>query len=343
MKVAVTGGAGFIGCNIAARRILEKNQVVVFDNLSRRGTEENLRWLRTLGPFEFVKGDVRSSSDLTALFRNHPDIEIVYHMAAQAAVTTSVENPREDFEVNALGTFNVLEAVRLSSCRPVFLFASTNKVYGGMEDVAVVETDGRYAYRDYPEGIRETRTLDFHSPYGCSKGCADQYVRDYARIYGLETITFRQSCIYGRRQFGLEDQGWVAWFTIQAVLDRPVTIFGDGKQVRDMLFIEDLLDAYDRAVEKREVTRGKIYNLGGGPRNKMSLHDLIAYLEKLTGRQMRVSYDRWRPGDQPVFVANLDLARQDFGWEPKTSPEEGVRQLYQWVSDHAQVILDLGL
>lgn len=343
MKVLVTGGAGFIGCNIAARRILEKHEVVVFDNLSRRGTEENLRWLRTLGPLEFVRGDVRSASDVTALFRSHPDVEVVYHMAAQAAVTTSVENPREDFEVNALGTFNVLEAVRQSPCRPVLVFASTNKVYGGMEDVAVVEVDGRYEYRDHPDGIREDRTLDFHSPYGCSKGCADQYVRDYARIYGLETITFRQSCIYGRRQFGLEDQGWVAWFTIQAVLNRPVTIFGDGKQVRDMLFIEDLLNAYDRAVERRDVTRGKIYNMGGGPRNKMSLHDLIAYLERLTGRKMKVSYDRWRPGDQPVFVANLDLARQDFGWEPRTSPEEGVEQLYRWVSEHAKVILDLGL
>lgn len=343
MKVLVIGGAGFIGCNIAARRILEKHEVVVFDNLSRRGTEENLRWLQTLGPVEFIRGDVRSPSELATLFRSHPDFEIVYHMAAQAAVTTSVENPREDFEINALGTFNVLEAVRQSRCRPVLIFASTNKVYGGMEDVAVVEVDGRYAYRDYPEGIRETRTLDFHSPYGCSKGCADQYVRDYARIYGLDTITFRQSCIYGRRQFGLEDQGWVAWFTIQAVLDRPVTIFGDGKQVRDMLFVEDLLDAYDRAVDHLEVTRGKIYNMGGGPRNKMSLHDLIAYLENLTGRQMKVSYDRWRPGDQPVFVANLDLAKQDFGWEPKTSPEDGVLQLYQWVSDHARVILDLGL
>ena len=344
MKVLVIGGAGFIGCNIAARRILEgKHSVLILDNLSRRGTAENLRWLRTLGSFEFIRADIRRSVELEALFSEHPDIDVVYHMAAQGAVTLSVTDPREDFEVNALGSFNVLEAIRRGPARPVLIFASTNKVYGGMEDVEIVEVDGRYAYRDFPDGMTESRTLDFHSPYGCSKGAADQYVRDYARIYGLETITFRQSCIYGHRQFGFEDQGWVAWFTIQAVLGRPITIFGDGKQVRDMLYVEDLLDAYDAAMEKRDVTRGRIYNVGGGPFNRMSLHDLVAYLEQLTRRRVSVSYDGLRPGDQPVFVSNVDLAKSDFGWVPKTSPQEGVRKLFEWVSEHAQLFLELGL
>jgi CDP-paratose 2-epimerase len=343
MKALIIGGAGFIGCNIAKRLIDRRDEVIVFDNLSRKGTRANLRWLRSSGPVDFFQGDIRHYEALEKVFRKHSDVDVVYHMAAQVAVTTSVTNPREDFEINALGTFNVLEAVRLAEADPILLFASTNKVYGGMEDVKIVEEDGRYAYRDFPEGIPEGRFLDFHSPYGCSKGAADQYVRDYARIYGLRTITFRQSCIYGYRQFGIEDQGWVAWFTIQAVLDRPISIYGDGKQVRDMLFVEDLVDAYQMAIEAIETTGGKIYNLGGGPRNKMCLHDLVAYLESLTRRKLRIGYDDWRPGDQPVFVCNVEKAKQEFGWEPRTPPEEGVRKLFEWVSKNQQLFLQEGL
>ncbi len=343
MKALIIGGAGFIGCNIARRLLEEGREVLVFDNLSRKGTRSNLAWLQGLGPVRFVEGDIRDFEVLQAVFRDHPDIEVAYHMAAQVAVTTSVANPREDFEINALGTFNVLEALRTCAKDPILVFASTNKVYGGMEDVKIVEQDGRYAYRDFPEGIPEDRFLDFHSPYGCSKGAADQYVRDYARIYGLRTVTFRQSCIYGYRQFGIEDQGWVAWFTIQAVLDRPITIYGDGKQVRDMLFVEDLVDAYQAAVRRIDETAGKIYNLGGGPRNKMSLHDLITYLEGLTGREMKRTYDDWRPGDQPVFVCNVEKAKRDFGWEPTTSPEDGVRRLFEWTSENTELFLREGL
>lgn len=343
MKALITGGAGFIGCNIARRLIDQGDEVLVFDNLSRKGTHANLRWLQSRGPVRFFRGDIRDHKALETVLRDHSDLDVVYHMAAQVAVTTSVVNPREDFEINALGTFNVLEAIRLTQANPILLFASTNKVYGGMEDVAIVEQDGRYAYRDFPEGIAEDRCLDFHSPYGCSKGAADQYVRDYGRIYGLRTVTFRQSCIYGYRQFGIEDQGWVAWFTIQAVLDRPITIYGDGKQVRDMLFVDDLLDAYQVAVQDIETTSGKIYNLGGGPGNKMCLHDLIAYLERLTNRKMRTAYEDWRPGDQPVFVCNVEKARRDLGWEPRTSPEEGVRKLFEWASGNTQLFLQEGL
>jgi CDP-paratose 2-epimerase len=343
MKSLIIGGAGFIGCNIARRLIEQESEVLLFDNLSRKGTRSNLRWLQSLGPARFIEGDIRDAEALQRVFAAHGDIDVVYHMAAQVAVTTSVANPREDFEINALGTFNVLEAIRQTRADPILIFASTNKVYGGMEDVKIVEQDGRYAYRDFPEGIPEDRFLDFHSPYGCSKGCADQYVRDYARIYGLRTVTFRQSCIYGYRQFGVEDQGWVAWFTIQAVLDRPITIYGDGKQVRDMLFVDDLVEAYQMAVRAIETTSGKIYNLGGGPRNKMCLHDLVAFLETQTHRRLRIAYDDWRPGDQPVFVCNVEKARRQFGWAPRTSPEEGVRKLFAWVSENRGLFLQEGL
>ncbi len=340
MKVLITGGAGFIGCNIARRLIQRGDEVVIFDNLSRPGSHINLNWLKTQGSFHFVHGDVRNHLEVESVFRNHPDVGVVYHMASQVAVTTSVINPREDFEINALGTLNVLEAIRLGTGDPILVFASTNKVYGGMEDVVVVEKDGKYGYQDHPKGIPEIRFLDFHSPYGCSKGAADQYVRDYARIYGLRTVSFRQSCIYGYRQFGLEDQGWVAWFTIQAILGRPVTIYGDGKQVRDMLFIDDLLDAYQTALDKIDVTSGRIYNVGGGADNTMCLHELITCLERLTGGPMKKEYRDWRPGDQPVFICNVEKSKKDFGWEPRTSPEEGVNKLFRWVSENREIFIE---
>jgi CDP-paratose 2-epimerase len=248
--------------------------------------------------------------------------------------TTSVADPRTDFEINALGTFNLLEAVRLSGQRPAFLFASTNKVYGGMEDVPVVERDGAYDYESLPFGVDESRQLDFHSPYGCSKGAADQYVLDYARIYGLPTVVFRQSCIYGTRQFGVEDQGWVAWFVIAAVTGRPITIYGDGKQVRDVLFVEDLLDLYEAAIERIDEVKGNAYNVGGGPGNRMSLLQLVAKLERMLGREIPLSFSDWRPGDQRVFVADIRKAKQDLGWTPKVSPDEGVRKLLDWVVEN---------
>ena len=212
-----------------------------------------------------------------------------------------------------------------------------------MEDVKIVEKDGRYSYQDLPRGIPEARYLDFHSPYGCSKGAADQYIRDYSRIFGMKTITFRQSCIYGYRQFGIEDQGWVAWFTIQAIHGRPITIYGDGKQVRDMLFIEDLLDAYEAAFDNIETTNGKIYNVGGGPRNARCLLELLQELEALSGKQIPRHFRGWRPGDQPVFICDVEKAKQDFGWEPKTSPEEGVTLLYHWIAENKALFSGLGL
>jgi CDP-paratose 2-epimerase len=257
------------------------------------------------------------------------------HLAGQVAVTTSVTNPRDDFENNALGTFNVVEAARLSGRNPILIYASTNKVYGGMDDVEVVEDATRWHYKDLPFGAPESQPLDFHSPYGVSKGCGDQYVRDYHRIYGLPTVVFRQSCIYGPRQFGIEDQGWVAWFVIAAVMGQPITIYGDGKQIRDLLHVSDLINAYDLAVEKIDVAAGQVYNLGGGPSNTLAIWtEFGPLLEELTGRAIPVARGDWRPGDQKVFVADVRKAARELGWTPKVSVEEGVRKLFEWVREN---------
>jgi CDP-paratose 2-epimerase len=330
-KTLITGGAGFIGAN-AAKRFMEKGHtVVVLDNLSRKGTPENLAWLQQQGPVVFEKYDIRDEAGMNEVFARHKDVTNVLHLAGQVAVTTSVTNPREDFEINALGTFNILEAIRLLGIKPTLLYSSTNKVYGGMEDVVTHEVNGRYEYRDFPNGVREDVQLDFHSPYGCSKGAAEQYVRDYCRIYDIPTVVFRQSCIYGQRQMGMEDQGWVAWFVICCVMDKGLSIYGDGKQVRDALFVQDLVNAYEMAIENISKTRGQMYNVGGGPSNKLSLLELIAYLEEFSGKKMQYRFDAWRPGDQPVFVCDIDKAKREFGWEPKTSLREGIHMLYDWV------------
>lgn len=330
----ITGGAGFIGCNVADFYLSRGDWVLVVDNLSRVGTKRNLEWLQQKYPggLEFVQADIRTDTEQLQPLMERADV--VLHLAAQVAVTTSVVNPREDFEINALGTFNVLEALRHSERKPALLYASTNKVYGGMEDLKVVERKGRYEYENCPTGISETRPLDFHSPYGCSKGAADQYVRDYARIYGLRTVVFRQSCIYGYRQFGIEDQGWVAWFTIAATLGKPITIYGDGKQVRDVLFIDDLVRGFDAALAHLDVTSGNIYNIGGGPNNTMSLLELLSFLGKLLRKRIPAKQDNWRPGDQKVFVADVQKAQREFGWTPQVSVQEGVEKLTQWVKEN---------
>ncbi len=334
MKALITGGAGFIGSNLAHRLINEGHQVVVFDDLSRLGADKNVAWLRANhgDGWALVQSDVRDFETLQAATAG---ADVVYHLASQVAVTTSVQDPRHDFEVNALGTLNVLEAARLSQRQPLVLYASTNKVYGGMEDVAVVEDEAGYAYRDFPYGIPESYPLDFHSPYGCSKGAGDQYVRDYARIYGLRTVVFRQSCIYGPRQFGVEDQGWVAWFLIAAVTCRQITIYGDGKQVRDVLWVDDLLDLYQLAIDQIDTAAGQVYNVGGGPENTLAVWaGLGPMLEQLAGREIDVQDADWRPGDQRIFVADIRKAERELGWTPRVAKEEGIRHLYDWVVAH---------
>lgn len=335
MRYFITGGAGFIGSNFVARLVKRGAEVVVFDNLSRRGSLRNLAWLRsTFGEnaFTFIHGDVRDAHLLAA---SAAAADVIVHLASQVAVTTSVQDPRTDFECNALGTFNVLEAARASGRFPIVLYASTNKVYGGMEALRVEELETRYAYGDYPHGIPEDFPLDFHSPYGCSKGAGDQYVRDYARIFDLPTVVFRQSCIYGPHQFGVEDQGWVAWFLIAALLGKPITIYGNGKQIRDVLFIEDLLDGYDAAIAHRDCAAGQVYNIGGGPANQLSIwSEFEPLLITLLGREIPVSWGDWRPGDQRIYVSDIRKAARDLGWEPKVGVKAGVARLLAWISEN---------
>ena len=334
-KWVVTGGAGFIGCHAASRFHRQGDHVVVVDNLSRRGAEANLAWLRTQGIDDFVKLDIRDQKAVEGLIERHSDADAVLHLAGQVAVTTSVLDPRADFEINALGTLNVLEAVRLKAGgRPAVLYSSTNKVYGHLDHVKVVERDGRYAYEDLPHGVSEAEPIDFHSPYGCSKGAGDQYVRDYARIYGMKTVSFRQSCIFGTRQFGIEDQGWVAWFCLAATRGQRFTIFGDGKQIRDTLWVDDLLDAYQASMDRIDDVSGEVFNLGGGPGNTLSLLELVAILEAHFGRSLDPAFADWRPGDQPVFVADIRKASARLDWTPQVSTHDGVARLLAWIGEN---------
>ena len=341
MRYLVTGGAGFIGSNYVHRLLRRGAEVVVLDNLCRPGAASNLEWLEAEhgpGRLELEVVDVRDADRVVGAAAT---ADVIVHLAAQVAVTTSVEDPREDFEVNAIGTFNVLEAARRSTRRPAVLYASTTKVYGGMEGVGVVEEAGRYRYAARPFGVGEGEPLDFHSPYGCSKGCGDQYVRDYHRIYGLPTVVLRQSCVYGPRQFGVEDQGWVAWFAIAAVTGRPITVFGDGKQVRDLLHVDDLCRYYDLAVERIDRVAGRVFNVGVGPANTLSVWlELGPMLERLLGRPVPVGWGSWRPGDQRVFVADIRRAAAELGWMPAVGVEEGIRRLVEWVRENPHLFAD---
>jgi len=328
----ITGGGGFIGSNYAFRLIQRGERVSIFDNLSRAGAPRNIAWLKDQfgeNGFNLIVGDVRNAGQMLDAAK---DADIIVHLAGQVAVTTSVTNPREDFESNALGTFNALEAARLSKRDPIFLYASTNKVYGGMEDVQLKEDDTRWLYADLEYGCSESQPLDFHSPYGVSKGSGDQYTRDYSRIYGLRSVVFRQSCIYGPRQFGIEDQGWLAWMMIAAVTGRKITIYGDGKQVRDVLHVNDLLDAYDAAIEKIDIAKGQVYNVGGGKRNVMAIWaEFGPILERLLGKPIEAAREDWRPGDQRVFYADIRKAQQELAWSPRIDLEEGLDLMFEWV------------
>lgn len=332
-RLLITGGCGFIGTNLAEHFAQRGWAVTVLDNLSRKGAVENLLWLREHFPTtRFVHADIRT--DHHTLRSEVSDADAVFHLASQVAVTTSFKNPAEDCEINAIGTLNVLEAIRSSGANPTLIYASTNKVYGGMEDVAVELVGNRYRYRDLPQGIPEDRYLDFHSPYGCSKGAGDQYTRDYARVYGLNTVVFRQSCIYGPRQYGITDQGWVSWFMVAALGGQPITIYGDGKQVRDILDVADLARAYELAVENIGAVRGHIFNVGGGPENTASLLELLEYLEEKLGRPIPRSFGDARPGDQPCYVSDIEKAKAVLGWEPRIGKAEGFERLLSWVQEH---------
>lgn len=333
MKILVTGGAGFIGSNLSHHFLSHGDEVTILDNFVRRGTRSNGAWLKKEFPgVKIIEGDIRNPKDLAKPVAGS---DVIFHLAAQVAVTTSVINPREDFDINTLGTFNLLEAARLCKTKPVIIFSSTNKVYGGMEDLRVVEKNKRYMYRDFPQGISEKMCLDFHSPYGCSKGAADQYIRDYSRIYGLPTVVFRQSCIYGPRQFGIEDQGWIAWFIIALTRGLPITIYGDGMQVRDVLYVGDLVRLFETALKNIKKARGKIFNVGGGPKKIMSVwSDFGPLLSRLFGREIKPKFADWRPGDQKVFVSDIRYVKKELGWAPRIGVEEGVSKLFKWIQEN---------
>ena len=338
-RVLITGGAGFVGSNLAARLLEEGARVTVFDNLSRGGVEHNLEWLNSLATrhrLQFVRGDVRSFSQVTEVIRSADE---VYHLAAQVAVTTSVEDPRTDFEVNAGGTFNVLEAARKTGRRPMVLFTSTNKVYGALESVAVERGPMAYRAADVKfRGVEESTTLDFHSPYGCSKGTADQYVRDYARIYDLPTVVFRMSCIAGPRQFGNEDQGWVAHFLYSVLGGKTINIYGDGLQVRDILHVYDLVDAMQSAHKSIATIQGEVYNIGGGMERAVSVMEMIGEVERLTKKSARLLYSQVRPGDQPLYVSNNSKLSAHTGWQPCRPLSRILQDIYEFWMRHRKLI-----
>lgn len=340
-SILITGGCGFIGTNCVNHYSKKGQKVIVYDNLSRVGAKQNLDWLKSNADFIFIKGDVRDDKKLLETFKKYrPDS--VLHLAAQVTMVTSLENPREDFEINALGTFNVLEALRKTKSRAPAIYSSTNKVMGELTYIPIVEKKKRYQYRNI-KGVNENFPLDFHGPYGCSKGCGDQYFLDYARIFGLNTIVFRQSGIYGPHQFGIEEQGWLAWFSNNLIFDKKVTIFGDGKQVRDVLYIDDLIKAFDSAFKNFKKARGKPYNIGGGPKFAISIWDLFYILEKISNRKFKYNFRPWRPGDQKVYVSDVSRAKKDFNWSPKISPEMGVEKLYNWIYQNKSLIKKAGV
>jgi CDP-paratose 2-epimerase len=332
--ILITGGAGFIGSNLADRLATEGHEVIVYDALSRPGVERNLAWLseRHGGKVTHIAGDVRDEDELV---RAASEAKAAFHFAAQVAVTTSLVDPREDFEINAKGTINLLDAVRVRREPVPVIFASTNKVYGDLADIEFDTLHDRYEPKSFASrrGIDESRPLDFHTPYGCSKGAADQYVLDYARSFGVPTTVFRMSCIYGQRQMGTEDQGWVAHFLIRALQDRPITIYGDGRQVRDILDVGDAVNAYVRALESIDRVQGRAFNLGGGPANAISLLELIDEMRAITRREIDLKFEDWRQGDQRWFVADATSARAALDLPNARGWRDGVARLAQWLAD----------
>lgn len=337
MKLLITGGCGFLGSNLAADALQRGDELIVLDNLYRNGSRENLAWLQAQGKFTFEHGDIRNQNDITRIVQVFkPDA--IFHLAGQVAMTTSIANPRMDFEVNVMGTHNLLEAVRKHAPDAIVVYSSTNKVYGDLEQYTYSETDTRYQCNEHPNGFNEHTQLDFHSPYGCSKGAADQYMLDYARIFGLKTVVFRHSSMYGGRQFASYDQGWIGWFCQKAVeaskglLKEPFTISGNGKQVRDVLHADDMKRLYLAALTHIDQAKGQAFNIGGGIENSLSLLELFSLLERIANTKLNYTQLPVRESDQRVFVADLTKAKQLLNWQPIVSAQEGVAKMVEWVS-----------
>jgi CDP-paratose 2-epimerase len=331
----ITGGAGFIGTNLADRLLAAGERVLIFDNLARAGVRTNLQWLQSQHP-ESLEVQIADIRDADAVSRAVEHADSIYHFAAQVAVTTSLDDPVQDFEINARGTLNVLEAMRHRRHAPPLILTSTNKVYGALDDVELTKQARRYLPVSADlrrRGISELRSLDFHSPYGCSKGAADQYVLDYARSYDLPALVFRMSCIYGPHQFGNEDQGWVAHFLIRARKRQPIAIFGDGCQVRDVLYVEDLVNALTLARENVQRLQGQAFNIGGGPANTLSLLELVDMMKERLGSPAELQFSSWRRGDQRYYVTDTGRFEAATGWRPKISPQLGLERLQEWL-DH---------
>lgn len=338
MKFLITGGCGFVGSNLAAEVIKRNEELYIFDNLYRNGSEQNLEWLRTQGKFDFIHADIRNYNDIENAIKNiKPDV--VFHLAGQVAMTTSLKNPRFDFEVNTLGTHNLLESIRKYSPYTIIIYSSTNKVYGDLEYLEYEETQTRYIAKDYPEGFDESLKLDFHSPYGCSKGAADQYLLDYSRMFGLNTIVFRHSSMYGGHQYATYDQGWIGWFCQKAIdtklgiLKDSFIISGNGKQVRDVLYIDDVVHCYFQAIKNIEITKGQVFNIGGGMENSLSLLELFEILEEKLDIKINYIKKPWRASDQKVFVANNYKISTFTGWKPKVTKEDGIERVLNWIKN----------
>ena len=343
MNILITGGAGFIGSNLTDYFLRKGDEVTVFDNLSRKGTEKNLEWLKNNHKkrLNFIKGDIRKFDQVLSSVK---DIDAVFHCCAQTAVTTSIKNPREDFEINALGTFNVLEAARLSNSNPVVFFCSTNKIYGNnVNKIPLAEKETRYEFVDpkFKNGIPEDFPTDAneHTPYGSSKYAGDVYVRDYSTVYGLKTVTFRMSCIYGIRQFGNEEQGYLAHFAISTIFGKPLTIFGSGKQVRDNLFIADLINAFGISIKSIDRIKGNVFNIGGGPNNTSSLIEIVDLLEEFTGKRSKITFSDWRPFDQKIYISDISKMKKATGWEPKVNVGDGIKRLVDWITKNRRLFV----
>jgi CDP-paratose 2-epimerase len=334
MKYLITGGCGLLGSNLATELLRLNEEVIIFDNLSRQGTDKTLMHLKTLGEFRFVHGDVRNTNDVENIIKEtKPDY--IFHLAGQVAMTTSINNPRLDFEINVLGTINVLESIRKYSMNSAIFYSSTNKVYGDLENYTYIEGVTRYTCSQFPNGFDESVPLDFRSPYGCSKGSADQYILDFHRVYGLKTVVFRHSSIFGVNQFATFDQGWIGWFILKALetVKDPKTTFtisGDGKQVRDVLFARDLINCYITAAKSIDKISGNAFNMGGGLENSLSLLELFSILENKLQIKLNVTRLPWRLSDQKVFIANTEKAQKMFSWSTQTSVERGIEEMIAW-------------
>jgi CDP-paratose 2-epimerase len=335
MKLLVTGGCGFLGSNLVSHAMEQKYDITVFDNLRRTGSAENLSWLKAQGNFEFVHGDIRNKNDVECLLKK--GFDAVFHLAGQVAMTTSIEDPYYDFEINVVGTLNLLEAVRKYNKDAVVLYSSTNKVYGDLEQYEYLENDTRYVCSQYPKGFDEMVPLDFRSPYGCSKGSADQYMLDYHRMFGLKTGVFRHSSMYGSRQFATYDQGWVGWFCQKAIdlyknpVLEPFTISGNGKQVRDILHAEDMVRLYFDALAYNDRIKGEAFNIGGSMEQSLSLLELFEILDVYLGIKMKFTQLPVRASDQKVFVADISKINERIGWKPKISARAGIGKMLEWV------------